>query len=178
MMPIIAGFVLNGMNQHATIPIANSAKIDQINHNSIEIDMPKKMVGRPVKYDLEEIAKDMLEWSLEDNAMSLLDFTFDKEYCADDLPKWSKEDPQFSLTFKKVKERIAKRREDAINRGEMEKGVHHRIQGFYYNTLRDYEREEKELDAALALKKKEQEDADYISKLGDYVEGKSSSDNK
>ena len=87
--------------------------------------------GRPRKYDLELEAKELLDFSLKDECLSLEDFTNLKEYCASDLSRFASESLEFCEALKKAKERIGNRREKKANTNEMNYGVWSRSARLY-----------------------------------------------
>lgn len=106
----------------------------------------KKDMGRPRKYDLKKEAEDLLKWSEKSTSTCLYQFTDDKDYLAQDLSKFSDADVDFKLALLKAKERIARRREDAMNRGKINYGAWNRWAGFYSQHLHDYEEGIKDKD--------------------------------
>ena len=106
----------------------------------------KKPVGRPRKYDLIEEAKDLLEWSKLDNALTLYDFTDDKDYLASELSGFAKAEPEFAKALKKAKERIGNRREQHANDDMINYGVWARSASLYSTILDDWEEDKKDRD--------------------------------
>lgn len=100
--------------------------------------------GRPLKYDLEQEAQDLLKWSLRDDATSLYRFTDHKEYLAQQLSQFAEQSTAFSLALKKAKERIAIRREDQCNSEIMNYGVWSRSVSLYDKLVDDVEEDKKE----------------------------------
>lgn len=108
--------------------------------------------GRPRKYDLELEAKELLDFSLKDECLSLVDFTHLKEYCASDLSRFSSESLEFCEALKKAKERIGNRREKKVNTNELNYGVWSRSARLYEKILRDEEEESKDLETERKMK--------------------------
>lgn len=97
--------------------------------------------GRPPKYDLEQEAKDLLEWSLSDAATSLYQFTNEKPYLASELREFALRSEVFAVALKKAKERIGQRREEHCNDEMMNYGVWARSARMYSTLLDDHEEE-------------------------------------
>lgn len=79
--------------------------------------------GRPLEYDLEKEAQDLIEWSKREDAITLYDFTDSKEYLAQQLSQFANQNVVFSLALKKAKERIARKRERLAASEKMHFGV-------------------------------------------------------
>ena len=112
-------------------------------------------MGRPLKYDREEEARLILEWSKKEDSINLLGFTTEREYPAEYLSVWSNENPNFSQVIKLVKQRIAVRREKMLNEGKLHNSTWQRCAAAYDTLLRDHEREQKEFESKLKQKELE-----------------------
>ena len=95
--------------------------------------------GRPPKYDLEQEAQDLLDWSKLDNSICLHGFVDDKEYVPEQLCQFAKQSEVFSLALKKAKSRICKRREEMCNDGLMNYGVWAKSANLYNVLGHEYE---------------------------------------
>lgn len=109
--------------------------------------------GRPPKYDLEQEARDLLEWSLLDNATTLYKFTNEKDYCASELCEFARRSDVFAAALKKAKERIGDRREDQANDGILNYGIWNRWAPVYSDMLHQHEDELEERKHQRALAK-------------------------
>lgn len=112
------------------------------NHNS----------GRKRLYDYKELAKDLDQWSLRDDALSLYSWTDDKPFLAQDLRDFAAREPIFALALKKAKERIGLRRERAISleKPTLNYGAWSRSARLYDVLMKEEENEEWKFKASLA----------------------------
>jgi hypothetical protein len=108
--------------------------------------------GRPRRYDLDELADKLIEWSKQPQNMTLLDFCNDYEIRASYLSEWAKIDQRFSEALDLAKSQIGARRERLVSYGKLEKGAFNRTQGMYDKLLNEFEREEKEYEYGLKHK--------------------------
>lgn len=106
----------------------------------------KNRPGRKQIYDPEEEAKMLLEWSLKDTSIEILEYINDRPYCSTYLSDMARENPILSEALKKTKERIALRRSKLANKNELNYGIYQRYQKMYDTTLREHEREELEIE--------------------------------
>ena len=112
-------------------------------------------MGRPLKYDREEEARLILEWSKKEDSINLLGFSTEREYPAENLSVWANENPDFSKALRLTKQRIAVRREKMLNEGKLHNSTWQRNAAAYDTHLRDHEREQKEFESKLKQKELE-----------------------
>lgn len=108
--------------------------------------------GGKAKYDLDREAKDLLEWSLRDDALRLYGFTNPKDYDWDDLDDFAKRSEVFSLALKKAKKRLALRREDYVSKGLLKECVYNKTMHIYDKEYRSVDKELKDEEQDRKLK--------------------------
>lgn len=80
--------------------------------------LPKKN-GRPQEYDRLQVMQDLLAWSLKDDSTNLNGFSGQYSVPPNIVISLSKESPEFLNAYSLVKSRIAHRRENKLNNGEL-----------------------------------------------------------
>ncbi len=104
--------------------------------------------GRKPKYDLEQEAKKLLEYSLREDCLSLECFTFDKDYCTEELPHFAKRNNVFAQALEKAKERIGKNREQGVSKGKLDRTCWGRTARVYSKPIKNEEEDEKDREMA------------------------------
>lgn len=100
--------------------------------------------GRPSKYDLDKEAADLDEWSKREDARSLFEFTFDKDYLAQELTDFAHRSEVFRLALNKAKERISSNREKLVSKGLLHATAWNRSASLYDRPLYHHEEEIKD----------------------------------
>lgn len=136
-------------------------------------------MARPPEYDLDKEADDLLAWSLRDDALSLYQFTDPKPYPTQDLFDFARRNASFGLALKKAKNRIAIRREQKCNSGELNTTVYAKTIHNYDTTACDHDEYKKDKDADRKIRITKEElkaraelgigDAESNQKLADFV---------
>jgi len=73
--------------------------------------------GRPPRYDLDNEADELLEWSKQDDALRLYAFVDNKDYDYSKLSSFANRSEKFKKALAKAKDRIAYRREALVSQG-------------------------------------------------------------
>ncbi len=118
----------------------------------------QKKAGRPRRYDLDELADKLIEWSQQPQNITLLDFCNDYMIVQTYLSDWAREHKAFSEALLYAKSQIGARRERLVSYGKLATCAFGRAQGMYDRMINDYEREEKEFEYGLKSKVEEKKD--------------------
>lgn len=105
--------------------------------------------GRPRKWDPETLADSLDAWGCKESSLILGQWVQEIDAIPQYITEWAHESTKFDVTLKKVKNKIATRREHLVNIGKLNYGVYQRYQGMYDHLLHTYEREAKEHEASL-----------------------------
>ena len=111
-----------------------------------------KVYGRPIEWTDELIEKEadaLLEWCQRDDAIMLTKFCAEREIIADDISHWEANNNKFARALKLAKLNIAARREEMVNKEQMNYGVYQRYQAMYDPLIHKHERAEKAYEAEL-----------------------------
>lgn len=111
-----------------------------------------KVYGRPIEWTdelIEKLADNLLEWSQRDDSIMLTKFCAENEIIPDDIARWETNNNKFGRALKLAKINIAYRREEMVNKEQMNYGVYQRYQGMYDPMLTKHERAEKAYEAEL-----------------------------
>jgi hypothetical protein len=111
-----------------------------------------KVYGRPIEWTDELIEKEadaLLEWCQQDDAIMLTKFCATREILAEDLSHWEHNNVKFAKALKLAKLNIAARREEMVNKEQMNYGVYQRYQAMYDPLIHKHERAEKAYEAEL-----------------------------
>ena len=111
--------------------------------------------GRPIKWDKDKEADRLLEWSEDENSVTLLNFCNQSGYPPEYLSVWSKENDKFSHALKLAKCRVGERREKLVSTGKLYHGAWQRGAAVYDHFIHTHERAVKEHE----IKIKAQQDA-------------------
>lgn len=122
------------------------------------IEKHKNLGGRPRRYDLNELADELVEWSKQPQNITLLDFCNDYMIVQTYLSDWAKEHEKFSEALLYAKSQIGARRERLVSYGKLDRAAFGRAQGMYDRMINDYEREEKEFEYGLKSKVEDKKD--------------------
>jgi hypothetical protein len=116
-----------------------------------------KVSGCPRKYDLKKEAKELMDWSEDENSLRLYAFTHDKDYCASDLDDFANSDNDFALALKKAKERLAMHREQHANDDMLKAHVYNKTAHVYDREilLSDEDIKDRQLARQIRLLKEE-----------------------
>jgi len=123
--------------------------------NKLAVGNPNS--GAPRKYDLLQEAAELLEWSKQDNALRLYDFTNDKDYPTQRLEAFSKQERVFFDALIIAKNRLANRREQHANDNMLSANVYNKTAHIYDHEMRDTDEDIKERDFKRRLKLMEKE---------------------
>ena len=113
--------------------------------------------GRHLEYDIEKEADELLQWSLQDDALRLYAFVDKKPYAYSKLADFSNRSSYFREALEKAKNRIALRREDLVNHGMIAQCVYTRTHHIYDSAGVEADDNEKDKDLARDLKRLEKE---------------------
>lgn len=116
-----------------------------------------KTNGAPRKYDLLQEAAELLEWSKQDNALRLYDFTNDKDYPTQRLEAFAKQEPIFLDALIIAKNRLANRREQHANDNMLSPAVYNKTSHIYDHEMRYTDEDIKDRDFKRRLKLMEKE---------------------
>ncbi len=122
--------------------------------------------GRPLKYDMEQEAIAIEEWSKKESAINLVGFVCERDICPDYIYDWADRSEVFSQALKKAKARLAERRERLMNQNAINYGSFNRYQDIYDPFLKRHEDEKKNYEAY--LKKAEEKSTQEITIKVDY----------
>jgi hypothetical protein len=113
----------------------------------------EKPNGRPPR-DLKKLAKELVEWSYQSDALNLAGFSSPRRFSVTRLPDYASIDEEFSEALVLAKENIGLNRFKAACNDIMPQVFYTRCEGMYDPLYHEYERKEKAYDASL---KKEEE---------------------
>ena len=99
------------------------------------------------KYDHYIIAEELLDWSLNEDAISIAGFCAERGYLSELIWRFEIEFEEFSYAYHIAKMRLAERRERMLNEGVMHCATFQRYQGGYDPFLRKDEDNEKDKEA-------------------------------
>lgn len=105
------------------------------------------VTGRP-KTDLEKLAKELIEWSYQADALNLIGFSSPRRFSVTQLPEYAAQNKGFSEALKLAKENIAQNRFRAANNNQMIPAFYTRCEGMYDPLFNKYDNEEKDKEAA------------------------------
>jgi len=135
-------------------------------------DFEEKIMGRPIKYNKDEWAEKLYEWSKKDDAINLVGFCADNDIPSEYLSVWAKENDNFSQSLKIAKLKIAQRREKLVSEGKLYHGAWQRGAGVYDSILHTHEREEKKYEAEIKQALEKTNTENLIDLLKAINEGK------
>jgi hypothetical protein len=110
------------------------------------------VAGRPIEYDLEEMAKELIEWSKEATSLNLIGFSSPRGFSVTRLPDYARTNPKFSEALQLAKENISQNRFDAACAEVMPEKFYSRCEGMYDPLYHRHERREKKFDSQLRAK--------------------------
>lgn len=108
-------------------------------------------------YDLDKEAKDLLEWSLRDDALRLYGFCDPKPYPFQTLSEFAERSPVFREALIKAKNRLAIRREEHCNKDQLKDVIYNKTAHIYDVEYDDTDERKKDRELARQLKKIEAE---------------------
>lgn len=108
--------------------------------------------GRPRKYDLDQLADELLIWSTDPSSLNLIGFSRPRLINVTMLPDWAKIHDRFSEALQLAKQSIALNRFEAACANEVPKEFYTRSEGQYDPLYKQYSREEKEFESSLRKK--------------------------
>lgn len=104
--------------------------------------------GRP-SVDLIQMAKDLVEWSYQPDALNLIGFSSPRRMSVTKLPEWAEKNVAFREALNLAKENIGLNRFKAANSGTMLQQFYTRTEGQYDPLYHRYDREEKKFESDL-----------------------------
>ncbi len=116
-------------------------------NSKIEL-LAKRKPGRPREYDAEKIAKELMEWSKDEESINIAQFCADRGYLPGLIWRLEKESEDFSDAYTLARLKLAERRERLLNNNLLNYGSWQRYQRDYDPFLAKAEKEEKDEDAA------------------------------
>lgn len=118
--------------------------------------------GRPA-VDLEQLAKELVEWSYLPDSLNLIGFSSPRRMSVTKLPHYASEDDKFREAFVFAKENISQNRFKASCAGTMPQQYFTRCEGMYDPLYHKYDRGERQFDSD--LKKQENKDNSLAPEL-------------
>lgn len=103
--------------------------------------------GRPREHDYIKEANDLDEWSLLEDSINLYAFVDQKPYLASELCEFAERCPEFAVSLKRAKQRIALRREKKLCEGKLHIAAWGRSARLYDVLLKAQEDKDKDDDA-------------------------------
>lgn len=110
------------------------------------------VAGRPIEYNLEEMAKELIEWSKEATSLNLIGFSSPRGFSVTRLPDYARTNPKFSEALQLAKENISQNRFDAACAEVMPEKFYSRCEGMYDPLYHRYDRKEKLFEAKIRAK--------------------------
>jgi len=104
--------------------------------------------GRP-PVDLQKMAKELIEWSYQPDALNLIGFSSPRRMSVTKLPEWADRDVEFREALTIAKENIGQNRFKAANNGTMIQQFFTRSEGMYDPLHHRYDRAEKKFESDL-----------------------------
>jgi|SRR6185369_2146044 len=110
--------------------------------------LKKKKMGRPLVYDPEKLAKELLDWSEDDDSINIAQFCADRGYHSGLIWRLEKESEDFERAYEIARLRLAARRERMLNANVLNYGAWQRYQRGYDPFLAKDEDDKEDKDAA------------------------------
>lgn len=127
----------------------------------------KRTVGRPREYDPLIVAKQILEWSADENSINIAQFCALNGYVPMLLWRLERENDDFNYAYTIAKLRLAERRERLLNSNELNYGSFQRYQSCYDPFLDKFEEDklDKEATRKKGIAQQEQTNLVLLAKL-------------
>lgn len=104
--------------------------------------------GRPA-IDLKALAKELIDWSYQPDALNLIGFSSPKRMSVTKLPDYAKKDDEFREALLLAKENISQNRFKAACADVIPEVFYTRSEGMYDPLFKSYQREEKKFESDL-----------------------------
>ena len=105
--------------------------------------------GRPPEWDLEELAKELIEWSYKSDSLNLIGFSSPKRMSVTKLPDFAVKNSKFREALILAKENIGINRFKAASLNQMPEKFYTRCEGMYDPLYHKYDRDEKIFESSL-----------------------------
>lgn len=107
------------------------------------------VMGRPRVHDREQIAKDMIAWSLLPDSINLNKFCGMKGINPPKITDWAREDENFRAAYEEAKANLGFRREEWLNSNKLHVKAYDLNAANYDHFLKDDRRQQAEYEAKL-----------------------------
>jgi hypothetical protein len=108
-------------------------------------------IGRPREYNLEEIAKKLVEWAQKEDSVNLNGFCADNGYVPSYITRWARENETFCAAYEYSKACLGKRRERKLSNNELHVKAYDLNATVYDHFLKDEKRLNAEFEAKLKV---------------------------
>lgn len=126
---------------------------------------------RSRKNDPVIIAEELLDWSSEEDSISIASFCAERGYTYSLIRRLSDQSIEFEDLYDIVKMQIAERRERLLNANLLDRSAYNRYQALYDPFLNVYENDEKDKDAKRKLGIQEHDHQDVLELIKKLKEG-------
>jgi hypothetical protein len=111
-------------------PISDKKKLSFKDKRAIDPNA-KKYTGRPKEADPAIAAQEMMDWVQKDDALNICGFCADYNYSDDMIYDWAKTSPIFSEAWKRVRFKLADKREKKVSEGKLHQLAYAKNHGVY-----------------------------------------------
>ena len=107
------------------------------------------VMGRPRIHDRDQIAKDMVAWSLLPDSINLNKFCGMKGIAPSKITEWAREEENFRLAYEEAKSNLGFRREEWLNEDKLHVKAYDLNAANYDHFLKDDRRQQAEFESRL-----------------------------
>jgi len=112
-------------------------------------DKPKPFIGRPSKYDLKQIARDLVEWAQHPDSLKFTMFSAPRHINLQRFPEWARKDDDFAEALAIAKQYLDINRFKAAAMEQMPENWYSKNERIYDPLHDDHYRSEKKYESDL-----------------------------
>lgn len=133
-----------------------------------EVEVGNK-IGRPLRFDLNKLGEELLEWSLLHDSLNLMQFSSKNGFTVGKLSLWANKHEGFRDALDLAKERIGINRFKAVSTGLITQVSFQKVEGNYDPLHHKYYRDEKKYESDLKKLEDKEERQQFAQELSNFI---------